>query len=181
MRPIIILERLVLLLLAVVIILACLTTSIGLITACGEYFHTLMPKVSYKAFVTIFSTFCFVVANFGLSNIITYSIPVLMFLYPLAVVLMLLTFTSPLFNHARFVYVSATAVALLISVIDGVKTLYGTLEIGEENWPNWLTGIVNFYDSTLPYYNEGLGWLLPVVIVVIITGIIARLSQPSVK
>ena len=57
--------------LAVVILLACLTTSIGLMMACGEYFHTLMPKISYKIFVTIFTTFCFVVANFGLSNIIT--------------------------------------------------------------------------------------------------------------
>lgn len=165
--------------LAVVIILACLTTSIGLVTACGEYFHTLIPKVSYKLFVTIFSTFCFVVSNFGLANIITYSIPVLMFLYPLAVVLMLLTFTSPLFNHARFVYVSATAVALLISIIDGVKTLYGTLGISVENWPNWLNGIVNFYDTVLPYYSEGLGWLLPVAIVILVTGVIARLTQPS--
>ncbi|MCG7344504.1 branched-chain amino acid transport system II carrier protein [Sporosarcina sp. ACRSL] len=165
--------------LAVVIILACLTTSIGLITACGEYFHTLMPKVSYKMLVTIFSTFCFVVANFGLSNIITYSIPMLMFLYPLAIVLMLLTFTSPLFNHSRFVYMSATAVAFLISIVDGVKTLYGTLEISEENWPNWLSGIVNFYDSILPYYSEGLGWLLPVLIVTLVTGIFAKLFQPA--
>ncbi|MBO1913512.1 branched-chain amino acid transport system II carrier protein, partial [Microvirga sp. 3-52] len=38
--------------LGVIIILACLTTSIGLMTACGEYFHTLFPKVSYKMFVT---------------------------------------------------------------------------------------------------------------------------------
>src|SRR5690625_6210686 len=78
--------------LTIVIILACLTTSIGLMTACGEYFHTLIPKVSYKVFVTFFTTLTFVVANFGLANIINYSIPVLMFLYPLAIVLMLLAF-----------------------------------------------------------------------------------------
>ncbi|MGN7388381.1 branched-chain amino acid transport system II carrier protein [Sporosarcina sp. SAFN-015] len=165
--------------LAVIIILACLTTSIGLVTACGEYFHTIIPKVSYKAFVVIFTTFCFIVSNFGLSNIITYSIPVLMFLYPLAVVLMLLTFTSPLFNHARFVYVSATAVAFLISTIDGIKTLYGTLGFAEEQWPNWLSSIVAFYNQVLPYYSEGLGWLLPVVIVMLFTGILAKLFQPS--
>ncbi|MFS0689186.1 branched-chain amino acid transport system II carrier protein [Sporosarcina sp. 179-K 8C2 HS] len=167
--------------LAVIIILACLTTSIGLMTACGEYFNTIIPKVSYKAFVTIFTTFCFIVANFGLANIITYSIPVLMFLYPLAVVLMLLTFTSPLFNHSRFVYVSATVVAFLISVIDGVKTLYGTLGVVEQEWPNWLSGIIAFYDRALPLYSEGLGWLLPVVIVILITGIIAKILQPSVR
>lgn len=167
--------------LAVVIILACLTTSIGLITACGEYFHTIVRGVSYKTFVIIFTTFCFIVSNFGLSNIITYSIPVLMFLYPLAVVLMLLTFTSSLFNHSRFVYVSATAVAFLISIIDGAKTLYGTLGVVEEEWPNWLSNIVAFYDNILPYYSEGLGWLLPVVIIMLITGIIARLFQPSIS
>ena len=115
--------------LGVIIILACLTTSIGLMMACGEYFHTLMPRISYKVFVTIFTTFCFVVANFGLSNIITYSVPVLMFLYPLAVVLMLLTFLSPIFNHSRIVYVGATVVAFMISIIDGLKTLCDSLEI----------------------------------------------------
>ena len=165
--------------LAVVIILACLTTSIGLITACGEYFHTIIPKVGYKTFVIIFTVFCFVVANFGLSNIVTYSVPVLMLLYPLAVVLMLLTFTSPLFRHARFVYMSATAVAFLISVIDGIKTLYTTLGIESNEWPAWLTAIVNFYDQLLPLYSDGLGWILPVLIVMIFTGIIARVLKPA--
>ncbi|MER2089595.1 MAG: branched-chain amino acid transport system II carrier protein [Sporosarcina sp.] len=162
--------------LAVVIILACLTTSIGLIMACGEYFHTLMPKISYKAFVMFFTVFCFVVANFGLSNIITYSIPVLMFLYPLAVVLILLTFTSPLFNHSRLVYVSATAVTFMISSIDGLKTLCKLLEI---DYFGWLAPIVSFYENVLPFYNEGLGWLLPVLAVMLITGVAVRLLRPS--
>src|SRR5699024_3511971 len=38
-------------LLAVMIILACLTTAIGLVTANAEYFNTLFPKVSYKVLV----------------------------------------------------------------------------------------------------------------------------------
>src|SRR5699024_5225553 len=36
-------------LLAVAITLACLTTAIGLTTANAQYFHTLFPKISYKA------------------------------------------------------------------------------------------------------------------------------------
>ncbi|WP_186304303.1 branched-chain amino acid transport system II carrier protein, partial [Staphylococcus epidermidis] len=76
------------------------TTSIGLITACGEYFNLLFPKISYKAFVLFFSLLSFTIANFGLANIINYSVPVLMFLYPLAIVLILLTFLSPLFKHS---------------------------------------------------------------------------------
>jgi len=166
-----------LIMLAVIITLACLTTSIGLMIACGEYFHTIMPKISYKYFVTFFTLFCFIVANFGLSNIITYSIPVLMFLYPLAIVLMLLTFTSPLFHHARVVYVSATAVAFAISIIDGFKTLCDSLQIP---YFNWLQPIVTFYQQNLPLYHVGLGWLLPVLVIMLLTGIFARIKyQPK--
>ncbi|KMY55380.1 branched-chain amino acid transporter II carrier protein [Bacillus sp. FJAT-27231] len=160
--------------LAVIIILACLTTSIGLITACGEYFNTLMPKISYKKFVVFFSVFSFVIANFGLSNIIMYSIPVLMFLYPLAVTLMLLTFLSPLFHHSRIVYVSATIVALMISTIDGIKTFCDSFGIA---YFNWVKAAVAFYEQVLPLYSQGLGWLLPVLIVILITGIIARFQK----
>lgn len=158
--------------LAVIITLACLTTSIGLMIACGEYFHTILPKISYKYFVTFFTLFCFVVANFGLSNIITYSIPVLMFLYPLAIVLMLLTFTSRLFYHARVVYVSATAVAFAISIIDGFQTLCDSLKIP---YFNWLQPIITFYQQNLPLYHQGLGWLLPVLVIMLITGLFARI------
>ena len=82
-----------------------------------------MPKISYKAFVIFFSVFTCIIANFGLSNIITYSIPVLMLLYPLAIVLILLTFLSPLFNHASIVYVTVMFVTFLISIVDGLKAL----------------------------------------------------------
>ncbi|WP_047984970.1 branched-chain amino acid transport system II carrier protein [Ornithinibacillus californiensis] len=161
-------------LLGAVIILACLTTNIGLMTACAEYFHRLMPKFSYKVLVTFFTTITFIIANFGLSNIITYSIPVLMFLYPLAIVLMLLTFLSPLFNHSRMVYVATIAVTLLISVIDGLKTLYGSL--GIEGY-GFFEPVVTFYSNVLPFYNEGLGWLAPALIVIVITGVISRIQK----
>ena len=52
-----------------------------------------------------------------------------MFLYPLAVSLMMLTFASPLFNHSRFVYVAATVVTFIISTIDGLKALCDSLKI----------------------------------------------------
>jgi LIVCS family branched-chain amino acid:cation transporter len=162
--------------LSIIILLACLTTSIGLMTACGEYFHTLFPKVSYKIWVLFFSVVSFVIANFGLANIINFSIPVLMFLYPLAVALMLLTFLSKLFNHSRIVYVAAIVVTLLISIIDGFKTfcqLFGMEYFG------WLARIVSFYERVLPLYNDGLGWLLPVLVTIVITGIFVSLLNIS--
>ncbi|MFL6556238.1 MAG: branched-chain amino acid transport system II carrier protein, partial [Bacillus sp. (in: firmicutes)] len=159
--------------LSVIILLACLTTSIGLMTACGEYFHTLVPKVSYKMWVLFFSLVSFVIANFGLSNIIKFSIPVLMFLYPLAVALMLLTFLSKLFNHSQMVYVAAITVTTMISIIDGFKTFCQMLEI---DYFGWLAHIVALYERILPLYNDGLGWLLPVLVTILITSILANVN-----
>jgi LIVCS family branched-chain amino acid:cation transporter len=164
------------LLMAVIIFLACLTTSIGLITACGEYFHSLFPNVSYKLFTIGFSVFSFIIANIGLSNIITYSIPVLMFLYPLAIVLIILTFASPLFKHSRLVYVSATVVTFMVSSVDGLKTLCTSLNM---EYFEWMKPIISFYESYLPFYSQGLGWLIPALIVMVITGILAYVKKVS--
>ncbi len=164
-------------LLAVIIILACLTTAIGLTVANAGFFHKLTPKISYKTYVFIFSIFSLVVTNAGLANIITYSIPVLMFLYPLAIVLIMLAFLSPLFKHAQFVYVATIFVTFLISIIDGLKTLTASLTIDN---PSWLQSVIDFYAAVLPLYSNGLGWLLPALIVIAITTFIAR-SKKNVK
>ncbi|TFJ92937.1 branched-chain amino acid transport system II carrier protein [Lentibacillus salicampi] len=161
-------------LLAIMIILACMTTAIGLTTANAEYFHTLFPKISYKTLVVFFATLTFIIANFGLTNIITYSVPVLMFLYPLAIVLMILTFLSPLFHHARLVYVSTIAVTFLISIFDGLKSLCESLGI---EYFSWMQPVIDFYEETLPLYSGGLGWLIPAVIVIAVTGIISRFQN----
>src|SRR5699024_11487289 len=84
-------------LLDILITLACLTTSIGLMTACGEYFNTLMPRVRYKVFVTFFTLLTFIIANFGLAQIINYSLSVLIFLSQLVMTIIIFAFTSPLF------------------------------------------------------------------------------------
>lgn len=165
-------------LLGLVIILACLTTNIGLMTACAEYFQRLMPRFSYKTLVTFFTVITFIIANFGLTNIITYSVPVLMLLYPLAIVLMILAFLSPLFNHSRIVYISTISITFLISILDGWKVLQSSL--GIEGF-RLLEPVLSFYKKWLPFYDEGLGWLVPAIVVIIITGVIARMKKVSVN
>lgn len=164
-------------LLAIMIILACLTTAVGLIVANAEYFHTLLPNISYRVLVVFFTLLTFIIANFGLTNIISFSIPILMFLYPLAIVLMLLTFLSPLYRHARLVYVATIAVTFLISIFDGLKALCDSLGI---EYFGWMVPVVDFYSQVLPMYDAGMGWLLPALVVIIITGIVARMQKSSV-
>ncbi|WP_394218844.1 branched-chain amino acid transport system II carrier protein [Halobacillus trueperi] len=148
-------------LLAIIIVLACLKTSIGLIIACSEFFHTVYSKISYKTYVLILSFMSFMIANFGLTNIIQYAIPVLMFLYPMAIVLILLGLSSKLFQHKRTVYAGAMMLTFFVSTIDGYNALLGTIP-GVAN--PLLNSVSGFYQSYLPLYGIGLGWMLPALI-----------------
>ncbi|GKV64750.1 MULTISPECIES: branched-chain amino acid transport system II carrier protein [unclassified Sporosarcina] len=163
-------------LLGIVIMLACLTTAIGLLTACGEYFHSIIPIISYKWFVVIFSTFCLTVANFGLANIINFSLPVLVLLYPLAMVLIILTFTGPLFHQSKLVYQTATAAAFLISSVEALVKFY---KLVDHQLPAWISWINKMYTDYIPYYAEGIGWLVPVLIVTAVFGLSVVLSNKN--
>lgn len=152
-------------LLAIIIVLACLKTSIGLITSCSEFFHEVFPKVSYKAFVFILCVVSFLIANLGLNNIIMFAVPVLMFLYPLAIVLILLTLFSPLFHGARSVYMSTMIFTFLVSIIDGYQALISSLPQAQLGI---LDAVGTLYKEILPFYSIGLGWMVPAVVGVLI-------------
>ena len=53
-------------LLAVIFTLACLTTSVGLISSCSQYFASLSDKISYKGWVRILALSSMILANMGL-------------------------------------------------------------------------------------------------------------------
>lgn len=141
------------LVLALTITFACLKTSIGLVTSCSEAFVAMFPKgPRYTPWAIGFTVFSFVVSNFGLSNIITYSLPVLMLLYPLAITLILLALFGQYFGHDRRVYVSVTAFTFAAAIFDFIKTLPAGLQI---------PGAVEFAGKLLPWFHLNLGWVVP--------------------
>ena len=90
------------LILAATVTLACLKTAVGLITSCSETFVQLFPAgPSYRIWAVGFCAISFLIANLGLNAILSYSTPVLMFLYPLSIVLILLTLGGGLFGNDR--------------------------------------------------------------------------------
>lgn len=111
-------------LLGVIVTVACLKTAIGLVTSCATAFVELFPRtLSYKSYAVLFSLFSFGIANFGLSRIIELSLPVLMFLYPLTITLILLCLFGHLFDFDRRVFVSVTVCTLIPAVFDFINTL----------------------------------------------------------
>ena len=162
-------------LLAVIVTVACLKTAIGLITACAETFKEMFPRsISYKAYVVVFSVLTTLVANIGLTNIIAFSLPVLMFLYPLAITLILLALLSPLFKDRQVIYVTTTIFTLVVSVADLLNAL-------PENIRN-LNGIQNFLTfcaDYLPLFSMGMGWILPATIGFVVGIIISLVTKPN--
>lgn len=140
-------------LLGLMITVACLTTSVGLITACSSFFHGLFPNVSYKKIAIILSMFSTLVANIGLTQLIKVSMPVLMTLYPIAISLLFLTFLHSVFKGKAEVYQGSLTLTFIVSLFDGLNAAGIKIEV-----------IHHFFTQFLPLYNVGLGWLLPSIL-----------------
>ncbi|ANN35526.1 branched-chain amino acid transport system II carrier protein [[Bacillus thuringiensis] serovar konkukian] len=156
-----------LLLLGFAILCACLTTSIGLVSACGKFLKTLLPNVSYKKIIFIICLFSFVISNLGLSMLIKVSLPVLIIMYPVAIVLIILAFLDHLIGGRQSVYIGAVVGALLVSSVQGLET----------------AGLVNHsllqFMQKVPLYTEGMGWLLLALLGGIIGFIVPQKTKNS--
>ena len=148
------------LLLALVITLACLTTAVGLIAACGEFFSSQFP-VSYRTVVILVSLFSLLVANLGLTQLISISVPVLVGLYPLAIVLVALSLADRLWLHAPRIFVPVMAMTLLFGVFDGLSAA-------------GFKAVVPDALARLPLGEHGLGWLLPVALTLLLAVVYDR-------
>ncbi len=62
---------------ALIFLLACMTTCVGLLTSCSEFFSSLTPKINYSQWLLFLTLFALGVSNFGLSAILSISVPVL--------------------------------------------------------------------------------------------------------
>ena len=158
--------------LGITITLACLKTSIGLVTSCAETFQNIFPtKFGYKGYAIVFSIFSFAIANIGLSQIISISIPVLMFLYPLTIVLIILALCGRYFNYNKNIFVWCMRITLLASVCEFLialpKSFFTSFSL--------VKSLPHLYTS-LPLASYGMAWVIPSLIGVVI-GIIFMILE----
>lgn len=139
-----------------IVILACLTTSVGLLTATGEFFAALVPKVNYHYWAVGFTILSLVLAIQGLDTVLLVAVPIITFLYPPAITLIILTVLNPR-NNLRYAYRFAlwTAVA------------WSALAVAWD--PQWL--------SVSPGQALGVGWFVPTLIAALI-GVAVDFARP---
>ncbi len=150
------------LVLSAIVLLACLTTVIGLISACSDYFSSLTP-IPYKAWVVIIGVACGLVANVGLSQLISLSVPVLYALYPVAIALVSLTFLRNKFPNPSLAYMVVIGVAFAFALLDVAKVVkmdVSALDI-------------------LPLYSVGMGWLPPTLLSIVLMLFVGKSSSPE--
>lgn len=132
---------------AIVIALACITTAVALVSSAASFFAKLAnDKISYSVFVVVICISSAVISNLGLDMIIAIATPVLDIVYPPMLVLILLSWFGDKLHKS--VYVSSVAGSLIASVL-ATASLYGM------NVP--------VIDS-LPLASLGLGWLTPAAV-----------------
>lgn len=154
--------------LGLAILFACLTTAIGLISSCASYFQSIFPRFTYKQLAIGFTVFSAAVANIGLNQLITISVPVLVAIYPIAIVLIFLTFAEPLFKGRMEVYRYSLLLTGIFSIIDGLKAAGVPLQ-----------GLYDTLGDFLPMFSAGMGWLLPALVGAILGYIISFVRPAS--
>ena len=130
--------------LSAIIILACLTTSIGLIAAISDYFHILFnKKLSKQAMGILIALLSFSLSNFGLDTIIKMAIPVLCFLYPVMIALAMLNVFG--FGGNKRVFRCCMWIVTLFAIFEGLKA--ASIPVPMEEML-----------QLVPLYSEGFGW-----------------------
>lgn len=149
------LGKLGLIILAFTIGLACLKTAVGLVTSCSVTFVKMFPdRLNYRRWAIVFTVFSFAISNFGLTTIINYSIPVLMFLYPIAIALTLVGIFSYRTDN-KTVFRCTLVGTIFAAIFDFIKTLPFNID-------------VSFMAKILPFFDIGFSWIIPSIIGLII-------------
>lgn len=147
--------------LAIMVTLTCFTTTVGLIAAVSAFFYEEFPIVSYKKYATIISIVSFLLANLGLNQIIKVSLPVLLFVYPIAITVVMMTILNKFVRLSRLGMRLTVALAALVSALDILHQFAGL---------EWAGSII----ASLPLAESSLAWLLPVLI-----GLVLSLVLPG--
>ena len=152
---------------------ACLKTAIGLVTSCSETFCQMFPAgPGYRTWACIFGAVSLLISNVGLTAIIVYAIPVLMFLYPLTITITLLGLTGNWFNQSRYVYASVTLFTAVAAIFD----LLNSLPKEMAGLP-MVASLVGFAGEYLPFFTQGFGWLVPSIAGLAVGLVLAKVNR----
>ena len=106
----------------------------------------------------------------GLTQIISLAIPVLMFIYPLAIALILSTYAAYFFHHDTRFYKWPAAFTILAALGDALSVLSPAIkETG------FVKTILSFH-AMLPFSADGMAWVVPTFLGLVVALIHVKLT-----
>ena len=160
--------------LAALTFLACLTTALGVLQSFSQDLGNRFPKVGYHKFLFFSNFVAFCIANFGLDQIILFSLPVLVFLYPLAITLILLALLHHFIGKNGVVYKVTMGLVLVPSVLDTLHALPPVLHgpfVGLDAWCN----------THVPLFSMSLDFIPFMVVGFVVSVLYVKLSGKSLR
>ena len=134
-----------------IVMLACLTTAVGLLASWAGYAYTAWPTVSFNRQLLAGTAVSVVLANLGLSAILKVTAPLLFLLYPLAICLVVVTLIDALApGHLRSAYLWSVSVAGVLGAVSA---------LAEAGWsaPSDLLARTGLWNSST-------GWIVPALV-----------------
>ncbi|QGU07949.1 Branched-chain amino acid transport system 2 carrier protein [Corynebacterium occultum] len=152
-----------------IVLLACLTTAVGLIAATSEFFETILPGIHYKAWAIFFSLMSFAMATLGLDMVLAIAAPVIGFLYPSAITLIFISLLQPIVQ--RKLYFRWTfLIGVWAAVVWAALMTFNNL--------GWGSAFIGPLISWSPLHEVEMGWVLPTVIATVI-GLLIDVAKPT--
>ncbi|MBD3890813.1 branched-chain amino acid transport system II carrier protein [Olleya marilimosa] len=148
--------------LSVLIALACFTTAVGIVTGTADYFKGLInnSQTVYVVTAIIASVFGVVVGQLDFNTIIVIALPILLFIYPITIVLIILN-AIPNKYAPKLVF----RVVVLLTFLFSIPDVVGVISPSKN-----LSNVVNF----IPFAKYSLGWVLPSFAGFIIANLLAK-------
>ena len=145
-------------------ILACLTTAVALLSASAEFFTKLFKgSVPYVANAIILTVISVLMATNDVDSIVALAGPALDVIYPLVIVLIVLTLMGRLVKSDRVV-AWTVYVTLVVSLL---TTLVPMMNISS------LTALMTY----LPLHAAGLGWMIPAIFTFILATVLTKSTK----
>jgi len=148
--------------LSVLIALACFTTAVGIVTGTADYFKGLInnSQTVYVVTAIIASVFGVVIGQLDFNTIIVIALPILLFIYPITIVLIILN-AIPNKYAPKLVF----RVVVLLTFLFSIPDVVGVISPSKN-----LSSVVNF----IPFAKYSLGWVLPSFTGFIIANLLAK-------
>lgn len=156
-----------LVLLMLIVILACLKTAIGLSAADGEGFNDMFPKISYLKFMIIGNVIGFALALYDLNQIMQIMSPLLMGIYPIILVLIILSVFDYLIKQNQLIY----RVTILFTFIPAIGCGLWQLPKDMQNQA-MIHSFLSVIDR-LPLASLGMPWVVPAFVGFVLSSLAA--------